>query len=131
MLYRVFSFLIMAMCIGACAKNSFSNSSAGTPTELDSGSSTPETDIAGLPQNGSGSQFIADGQYYSLAYKTACADNGAISVILVSNSSSQAVMTRQGCVNLAVPITLNIQNIQGMVGGLISLEGELFIRNSN
>jgi len=103
---RVFSALIVAMGLGACAPISFSNSSSKSqsPSGTDNASHLPNI-------NGS-SQFVADGLYYALAYKTACADGGPIAIILVSNGASKAVMTRQSCMYLSVPTAVDVQMLQ-------------------
>ncbi len=136
MLFRVFSFLLLALplaiSLGACSETSFSNSSSDSPSGSEVDSSADALGAAGTLPNGSGSSaFVADGRYYALLYKTACADFKPIAIILVSNSASQAVMTRQNCIDLSAPVAINPQNVLGMDNGLITHDGLIYVRDSN
>lgn len=129
--FQLIFFLLLTMNLGACANNSFSASTAQLPSESSLGVPAGEVDNTGAISNSSGSApFVPDGLYYALEYRQACSDGGPIAIILISSSSSQAAMTRQSCVNLSAPRMLNIQNIQGAVGGLFSHEGLIYINGN-
>lgn len=125
MFNRLLLFLFLTANLADCANNSFSGKSSNLPTESNSASS--EADVVGMSDANGSVQFVADGMYYALEYKQACADGGPISIILVSSASSQASLTRQSCVNLSVPKVLNIQNLQITGSGLFSYEGQIYV----
>lgn len=128
---RVCLLVSLATLLGACANNSFSGSGSDVAAEVSS-SGSAGTDNSGTPSGTeTGTSFIADGYYYSLQYKTACPHGGPISIILVSNSGSQAALTRQSCVDLSSPVFIDPKGIAGTNATTINYAGEIFILGQN
>lgn len=127
---RVFALVALGLSLGACANNNFSGSGSGSGGTSEPSVNTSGTvDTSGLPagSGSGGTTVLYDGLYYSLQYKTACSDGGPIDIILISNSGSQAALTRQSCVNLGAPIALNLSGVVGSNATTISYAGTIFI----